>query len=253
MADNLNSRSWNGAPSSPQTSYKGGYDVKTSSMQATDAGANCYLVDESDNTHILLHVVEVTTNFALNGSTGQSNLKRDFYPRNFQQVSWSFTCQAPSQRHMGRIAEFIHKSQRNCVRGDSLMGLVFPRGGLRRTAATPNHDGMKGTHMGLSMAGYIQGIDRVHERFEPAPTYSFDFVVSRMRSGPFTDKPYVAYTLVKWNDLVQLITDGNLVKPPKTQKELDEEEAQGQIREAAQGVQEIIHVGADILESLLGG
>lgn len=131
-------KNWDGnnRADQPNTAFGKGYDARMSHMQANESGANAWLSDAADNTHIKLTVNVVQTDFALAGSEGQSPLQKDFYPRNFQQVAFTLACQARSQHDAGRIAEFVHKAQRNAISKGSLMGLVIPEGGLKHTQAT---------------------------------------------------------------------------------------------------------------------
>src|SRR4051794_27470221 len=115
---------WNGQSSTqPQAGFVDGYDVKTTSAQASDRGASAYLIDQGDNTHILLHIVAVGVGLQLVGTTAQGQMTRDFYAKSFQQPVWSIEAQAPSQEHAGRISEFVHKAQRNAVSKGSVMQL----------------------------------------------------------------------------------------------------------------------------------
>lgn len=241
-----NSNNWDGKnrAAAPDAAYVRGYDVDTTAMQAHDGGANAYLSDGGDNTHVKLTIVSIETDLSLSGSRGQSTLQQDFYPRNFQQPSYTITCQARSQQEIGRVAEFVHKAQRNSVARGSLMGLVVPGSGLRHTrapASGTNHTGMKGTRKGMSIAGYVRSMPRAHKRHDPAPLYSFEFVVSRSRAGIFEDQPYKVYKLAKWSDIVDTVLSGHFIKPPKTVEQEQQEEA---IQEAIDAV--------DFLGDILG-
>jgi len=220
-------KAWDGrnlAPS-PDAGFRRGYDIDTGSKQATDKGANAWLSDDYDNTHVLLIVTATVTDLSLAGSTAQSVLQRDFYARNFTQPTFQIQCIAPSQQQYGKIAEFIHKAQRNAVLHGSLMHFALPSGGLRNTAArersgsSKGKRGMRGRRKGLSLFGYVASVQRNHRRHDPAPQFSFEFVISRMQVGPFQDQPYRAYKIARWSDIVEDIINGNLVKAPKTIEE----------------------------------
>lgn len=252
---------WNGdnRASAPDALYGRGYDVKTTALQAHEGGSNAYLIDEADNTHVLLTVTAVETSLSLSGSEGQSPLQKDFYPRNFQQPSFSITVQGRSQQDIGRHAEFVHKAQRNSVVQGSLMRLVIPTGGLKGTAASSikNLDGMKGVRSGMSMSGYVKNFPRSHKRFDPAPLYVFEFIVAKMHAGIFEDQPYKAYTLSKWSEIVDTILDGHFISPPQS---VDEDQAAEKQREDEDKVNTIPFFGdafgdpfADPLGPLTGG
>lgn len=202
----------------PDASFGRGYDVQTTDIQANENGVNAWLSDGADHSHIKLTILAVETNLGLSGSEGQSQLQKDFYPRNFTQPSFSITCQARSQKEVGRVAEFVHKAQRHAVSQGSLMGLVIPSGGLRRTAASADtrRDGMRGVRRGMNITGYVKSMPRSHRRHDPAPQFVFDFVVARMHSGVFQDQPYKVYKLATWSEIVDSVMKQNFIKPPKS-------------------------------------
>src|SRR3954468_19325866 len=128
---------WNGnnkAPA-PHVDYGKGYDVDTTTIQENESGVNAWLSYSADNTHVKLTVISVETDLTLSGSRGQSQLQQDFYPKNFEQPSFKIVCQARSQQEVGRVAEFVHKAQRNAVSQGSLMAFVIPQSGLKNTRA----------------------------------------------------------------------------------------------------------------------
>lgn len=229
---------WNGGNRAPEPSvaYGQGYDVATTDMQANEAGANAWLTDDADNTHVKLTVIAIETDLRLSGSTGQSQMQRDFYPRNFEQPSFTVTCQARSQKEIGRVAEFVHKAQRNAVSQGSLMSLIVPGGGLKNTAASSDtkRDGMRGRRRGMQATGYVRAMPRSHRRHDPAPRFVFDFVVARMHSGVFQDQPYKVYALATWSEIFDNMLEGHMVKPPKS---IEQEQQAEAIREAVEAIE----------------
>jgi hypothetical protein len=214
------SRNWNGdhrAPE-PNVAFGKGYDAATTNDQATETGSNAYLIDQADNTHVKLTIVAFETSLSLAGSEGQAQMQKDFYPRNFQQTTWTITVQGRSQKDVGRVSEFVHKAQRNSVSKGSLMNLMIPSGGLRHTRAPANNtrDGMKGVRRSINMSGYVKTMPRAHRRHDPAPQYAFEFTVARMHSGIFEDQPYKVYKLARWSEIVDTVLEGNFIKPPMT-------------------------------------
>ena len=249
---------WNGenAAAAPGALYDRGYDVRTTAVQANDVGVNAYLIDESDNTHVLLTLIAVGTSLALSGSEGQSQLQKDFYPKNFNQPSFNLTVQARSQLEVGRLAEFVHKAQRRAVSQGTLMKVLIPSGGLKGTSASSvnNQDGMRGRRDGISMSGYVANMPRAHKRHDPAPKISFDFVVAKMHAGIFQDQPYKVYQLAKWSEIVESQLQGNFISPPISVEQEKEAEAR---REEEQKVVEIPFFGdvfgTDPFDNPLGG
>lgn len=228
---------WNGdnRAAVPDVAFGKGYDVRTTAQQAHEGGSNAYLIDEADNTHIKLTLTDISTSLSLAGSEGQSPLQKDFYPRNFNQPSWSITARARSQREVGRAAEFVHKAQRNSISQGSLMGLVIPSGGLKNTRASSvtGKDGMRGIRRGMSMSGYVKSMPRSHRRHDPAPLFTFEFVAANMHSGIFEDQPYKVYKLAKWSEIVDTVMAGNFISPPMTVEQEQQAEA---LREAVTSI-----------------
>lgn len=222
-------KNWDGGnrADQPNAQFGKGYDAKTTANQANENGINAWLSDSADHSHVKLTILAVETDLSLAGSEGQSQLQKDFYPRNFQQPTFTITCQARSQEEIGRVAEFVHKAQRNAVVQGSLMGLVIPGGGLHHTGASADtkRDGMRGVRKGMSAAGYVKSMPRAHKRHDPAPKFAFDFVVSRMQSGVFQDQPYKVYKLATWSEIVDSVMAQNFIKPPKTIAQEQQEEA----------------------------
>jgi hypothetical protein len=231
-------RNWDGGnrANNPDVPFGQGYDAKTTDMQAHEGGANAWLSDTADNTHVKLTVIAVETDLSLAGSQGQSQMQRDFYPRNFQQPSYTITCQARSQQEVGRVAEFVHKAQRHAVSQGSLMGLVIPGGGMKRTAASADtkRDGMRGKRNGMSLSGFVKNAPRAHRRHDPAPTFALEFTVARSHAGIFQDQPYKVYKMASWSDIVGSVLEHNFIKPPKT---IEQESAEEAIREVVEAVE----------------
>ena len=241
------SRNWDGegrAPA-PDVAFGKGYDVDMGQMQANESGANAYLVDGGDNTHVKLTITEVAADLRLAGSRGQSPLQADFYPRNFQQPTFTITIQARSQYDIGRVAEFVHKAQRNSVSQGTLMRLIIPRGGLRkvRAAADLSKGGMRGVRRGIDMSGYVMNMPRTHRRHDPAPKIVFEFVVARMHSGIFEDQPYKVYKLAKWSEIVDHLLAGNFIKPPLSAEQEQQKEAIQEIIDTAEWLGDILGLG----------
>lgn len=236
---------WNGGiRAQPDAPYEDGYDVITTDIQASERGFNAWLVDASDNTHVKLWVSEITTNLSLAGSTAQSRLTRDFYAKNFQQPSFTIKCQAIGQRDHGLVAEFIHKAQRNCVIHGTLMGFTLPADQYDR----PNnakHRGHHGHRKGLSIAGYVANAPRTHRRHDPAPDFTFDFVVARMRSGPFEENSAQVAKLAKWTDIFDAIIKGTLIPQPLT---VDQQAQQQSNLDAANFAIDTLHSLADLFD-----
>ncbi len=142
-----------------------------------------------------LWIHELETSFSITGSFAQSVDKRDFYPRNFNQPTWTFRGQTHNEHEYSHIGEFIRNGQIRAIEGDALFIIGVNGGGI------PAKRNMKGTHQGTKLQGYISGVRRRHERWVNAPEYQFEFVVARHLAGPIVDAPVVPKILKDWKGL----------------------------------------------------
>lgn len=150
-----------------------GYDVVATQLQGTPPRPNAYLrfIGGSDGpSSVNLWCYELTTGFQQAGSTGQSYRTRSFFPRSFVQPAFTIFCQAPNQKIYGDTVEFIRMTQRS-MESSTIFDLVS------RSRYTGHN--LKGAHEGNSAEGYVKSIQRVHNRYEYAPTFQFDFIVER--------------------------------------------------------------------------
>lgn len=158
----------------------------------------------TSNSEIPLWVFDIQTDFNLGGSNSQSMLTRTFWPRSFTQQSYRIQGQAPGQKELGDLAEFIHQTQRNAVLdnlGKRLVNFYLFDKGLKNVGGR-----MRGSHKPIAVAGYVRNFNRSHQRFDPAPNYSFDFIVARfLRSAPYDEgDPYVPpHVLKPWVDILR--------------------------------------------------
>ncbi len=216
----FNTTSWTGSNRArqPHAPYGQGYDAHTVDKQWKKSRPSGWLIDNGDRTHVELWVTDVGLDLSLNGSTAQSQASRDFYPRNFSQPTVNITAQAPGHQEMGRVAEFIHKAQKNCITKSSLMQLYVP---MQRDL----HVKRGRMRQNLNVHGYVQNISRTHRAGIAVETYTFGFVISQMFSGLFIDTPPKVYTLARWADIFDKVVANNLVTPPQAVDWTGEEEA----------------------------
>lgn len=200
-------------------------------------GQNATLEDRSvqhkDNSfdEVKLWVQEISADFSLAATTAQGPLKRDLYPHNFVQPSYTFSCQSPNQEHRARVAEFVRRSQLRSLQGLGLLRIYVPAAGLdRMTLTTSNHNNktkkattrrivrnQKGARSQLALEGYIQSIPRGDERFVNAPDFQFNFIVSRSLAGPFQDDPISSLILGDVKTWQQLLA-GDFINDPDKAK-----------------------------------
>jgi hypothetical protein len=187
---------------------KSGYDINATKRKSP-GGRNVFLTLGSDN--IGLWVYEIQTAFALGGSTAQSYRTRTFFARNFVQPKLTIMTQAPNQEEYGRVVEFIHKSQHEALNNKTTK-LQVVKGGIPNVAPA-----MKGVRRSIQALGYITTIKRRHERFLPAPEYSFEFVVSRtLVPQNWADDPVAIRQLKSWQEVFEGLDTEGFVENPDT-------------------------------------
>jgi hypothetical protein len=155
-----------------------GYVVKTPDFRPDAGGeaingANAYLED-LDGNRVWLWVNDISSDFSMVGSTGQSKKRRTFFPHNFAQPSVNISGQTPNQYQYNRLAEFVRKSQTDVILHDQRV-LKF------RCIATPENTIrpiVKGGFQSIALDGYVKAMPRLAERWVNAPPYSFDFIVT---------------------------------------------------------------------------
>ena len=173
-----------------------GYDPFAGRMQGTPKGHNARLRTEYNskaNGEVRLWVQDVQTGFALNGSDGQSQDTRSYFPRNRIQQSIVVSCQFPNQTLYADALEWIHERQRD--KSTSLSLWIFAR-------KMP----VKGKGEDIHAYGYIKNVMRKHERFVYAPELNFEFLVKRLAapSGWRDSQETVKMTsLPSWKDVIE--------------------------------------------------
>jgi hypothetical protein len=195
-------------------SYNAGYDA-LSSGEGLPSGSNASLrfVGKAGEP-LPLYVFDVTASFGLTGTTAQSRKTRSFFPHNSNPPQILVSCQAPNQYYYGWACEFIREHQQTLQEAY----LSIPPKGI--APANYHH---RGKHQSLSGYGYVQTIRRRHERFVPAPEFTFTFVISKFESKRFNDHAVPAKQMMSWKDIIEAMQarDAKIaygeVKRPDTQ------------------------------------
>lgn len=163
--------------------YKGsipvdrGWQVNAGHTKAKEGDYTVYL-ENQDGEGIYTFIHEVGAGYEMGGSYAQSARKRDWYPRSFTQARMSFTGRTANQAEYHKLVEFIRKTQDYSLR-------------WRNESQDPTYATVKlmmpdsPRYTGHSLRGHIPKIDRVAERFEFAPEYTFEFLISRADTGLF--------------------------------------------------------------------
>lgn len=213
---------WDGTsdPPAPQVANNKGYDVTVPEYRADVREAIYRQANGSlcDGTYWWpLFISNLGIDIALAGSTGQAQLTRDFYPHNFVQPNFAVDGQSIDQRDYGSLTDFVHYMQRNSVLPGSAGTLVQlyvqnravvdgnRAGGYGVTLNghfLPNQN-VRGSHMDILCLGYINSMARQHTKWVYAPTYSFQFIVAEMVSGPYQEDMVQVQQQQNWIDVVQ--------------------------------------------------
>jgi hypothetical protein len=171
-----------------------GYDT-FALKQPSPPGVNGYLVGLDNQREVSLWVTEVSTAFAMSGSTGQSYRTRSFFPHNMEQTKFTITSQFPNQETYANAIEFIRKYQ---VKFTSSMRLQVISRGI-------DHNGnLKGSHNDLDVEGYVGSVKRIHERFVYAPTLQFEFISERiLLPKAWADGKIKIKLLKTWKEIIE--------------------------------------------------
>lgn len=177
----------------PIVSTKTGYDNKAIKKPSVRPNGQLTFGKEKVN----LWIYEVSTGFAMSGTTAQSSRTRSFFAHNFQQPSFTISCQFPSQQHMALAAELVRKSHK-ALESSLLLQI------LSRSPVGASNRKLKGVSQPLSVEGYVQTFPRVHERHVYAPDVNFTFVVEKINNpGGWGDSSATVRRLKSWHDIIE--------------------------------------------------
>ncbi len=134
--------------------------------------SNAYL-ENVKGERVWLWINDITSDFAMSGTTAQSHKRREFFAHNFTQPSLNINCQTPNSYEYNRLGAFIRDAQ--------LKGLSHQGNVLKLRVAPGGYEAkknVKGTHRGIYVDGYIINSVRGAERWVNAPDFQFSFVIS---------------------------------------------------------------------------
>lgn len=171
-------------------------------------------------------VYDLTSDFSLTGTTGQSVGKRDFYARNFNQPVYNFSGQTHNEHDYGRLVEFVRDAQEACVfspkrtimqvliNGHRGADEVILHPGTDRARRAPIVRGQRGRRPPLGVQGYVNTIRRAHKRWVNAPEYQLQFIIQRSLQGPFRDERTPVHVLpTNWNAFIKQGSTGFITDP----------------------------------------
>lgn len=138
---------------------------------------NAWLTGVDRQTRFPLWIYQMGIDFALSGSTAQSQMTRSFFPRNFSQPTVTFRGQCFDQQNYRELGEFVRRQQIQHVGTGKVMGVTIPRAGNSIAGK------QRGPRDGFSAEGYVLTMQTGGTFGEFAPEYELPFVISRNRSG----------------------------------------------------------------------
>lgn len=145
-----------------------------------------------------LWVNDFQTGFGLAGSGANSYRTRSFFAKNFQQVNLAVQCQFPDPQRYAEVVEFIRHAQ---VGFGSSTKLEI----VNRYRGPEVFQNQKGPSTSIVAEGYVQSVQRVHQKFVQSPVMVFNFTVEKMISPAAwadSNTDQIAY-LKSWQDIVE--------------------------------------------------
>jgi hypothetical protein len=182
----------------------------------SENGTNAYL-ENAKGERVWLWVNDITSDFAMTGSTAQSRQRREFYAHNFAQTTMNVNCQTPNSAEYNRLGAFIRDAQMMGLHQQgNVLKLRINSGGFPLEKNMRGN--IKGKHHGIYVDGYIINSTRGAERWVNAPDFQFAFVISKANNFLGLDDSLVSQQL---RTIMGIINDPNINwewengKPPK--------------------------------------
>lgn len=137
--------------------------------------------------YLNLWVEEMSIDFSISGSTGQSRWKREFFPRSFNQPTLNMFGFMPNPREYNKLAAFVRESHAEALNLNrnysesakskpsgypTVTLLMNPRSALGRAR------NQKGGRKGMKLEGYIKSVAAGATRFEQAPRFELGFIIA---------------------------------------------------------------------------
>ena len=208
-----------------------GYAVKF--PNANPVGRSNGMISDQFGRKIYFWVEEMEASVNMSGSTSQSRRTRQFFPHNMNQPSFVIRGRCPDSYRFNQLAEFVRESQYASVSGKELraMGSSVPYNNSRISDSSGNSTGdsvfdptveltilgrptnntgdpfidgaakptaTKGKNHEWVMNGYIKNIQAGAKRFDPAPAFEFEFLVSQVKVGLWTDAATKPTETLNW-------------------------------------------------------
>jgi len=204
-------------------SSRTGYAVNTPNSRADKSSTyNGVLMDYYGKT-IKLWITDVSADFSLSGTTGQSRYRRQFYPKAFNQPSLSIVGRTANQAEYNRLAAFFRETHSAALTDDKslyerqsgkskkivsksstspqLVKFLIRRSG--KNFINPKRN-LKGSHQDMLLEGYVTSIAAGATKFNFAPEFQFNFIVAQSydtaKIGIWSDELEIGSQLSSWMD-----------------------------------------------------
>lgn len=165
--------------------YNKGYDARSraNAPKAEQNGASGQF-RRPDGKTIALWITDITADFSLSGTQGQSRMLREFFPHSFNDVTLQITGNVASTQEYNRLALFVREHQWGALQeinggGKATQTIDFHLYNTYAGGRTPGRGRtIKGPHRPWSVSGYISSIGAGAVRHEIAPEFSINFIVA---------------------------------------------------------------------------
>lgn len=129
---------------------------------------------------INMWITDLTADFTLSGTTGQSRMQREFFPRSFNDVTLTITGNCANSQEYNRLALFVRESQWRALSAlNSGSATVHPMVNFVLNSNAPiTGRSVKGQHRPWSVSGYIQNMAAGAVALDIAPEFTIQFIVA---------------------------------------------------------------------------
>lgn len=214
-----------------QNQLRRGYGVTGSDTDPGKRSANARFINIKGE-KIDFYIEEMSANFSMAGTTGQSHHVRQFFPHNMVQPSITITGRAPNSYQYNRLSAFIRVGQDTGLSGQALRNAGIPLRNIPNAKQGPTliptlrllirrgvggssirgggrfpYEGrtVKGSHQAWRLEGYVKSMPAGAKHFEYAPQFTFEFLIAESQ-GPRQGDPNVGI----WKDIA---VAGDEIKP----------------------------------------
>lgn len=181
---------------------------------------------KTNNKYLNLWIEEMSIDFSMSGTTGQSRWKREFFPHSFNQPILKMTGFMPNQREYNKLAAFVRESHSEALNVNRNLqpqsniseksNIFFKHYADHSDTPLPTvtlimnprynqgrQRNQKGGRRGMRMEGYIKSIAAGGTKFNFAPKFELNFVIAQSdgSTGIFGNDLSSGSKIVDWMTL----------------------------------------------------